>query len=62
MQYLSEFNFQIMYQSAAANCKADILSCCKQDIKLQDQIKQDSRSSIFLGSERLDSHINQKLG
>ena len=62
MQYLSEFNFQIMYQSAAANHKADILSCCKQDIKLQDQIKQDSCSSVFLGSKRLDPCINQKLG
>ena len=50
-----------MYQSAAANQKADILSHWEQNLKLQDQIKQDSRSSVFLGSEQLHSLINEEL-
>ena len=51
-----------MYQLVAANQKADILSCQEQDLKLQDQIKQDSRSSVFLGSEQLHLLINKELG
>lgn len=61
MEYLSDFNFKIMYTAAKNNQKADILSRREQDIRIQDQVKLDSRSRVLLGPSRLDNRINTEL-
>jgi predicted aspartyl protease len=61
MEFLSDFNFRIMYTTGKSNQKADILSRREQDIQVQDQVKLDSRSRILLGPDRLDPRINSDL-
>jgi transposase InsO family protein len=61
MEYLSDFNFQIMYTTGKSNAKADILSRREQDLILQKKVKLDSRSRVFLGPNRLDARINTEL-
>ena len=61
MEYLSDFNFQIMYTSGKSNEKADILSRREQDLIIQEQVKLDSRSRLFLGPDKLDPRINTDL-
>src|SRR4051794_28042628 len=61
MEFLSDFNFLIVYTPGKDNQKADILSRREQDVELQEQIKRDSRSRVLLGPARLDSRINAEL-
>jgi hypothetical protein len=44
MEFLSDFNFQIMYTAGKNNQKADILSRREQDVAAQELVKRDSRS------------------
>jgi transposase InsO family protein len=61
MEFLSDFNFKIMYTSGKNNLKADILSRREQDVAAQEEAKKDSRSRVLLGPHRLDSQINAEL-
>jgi transposase InsO family protein len=61
MEFLSDFNFQIIYTPGKDNQKADILSRREQDLELQEQVKLDSRSRVLLGPGRLDTRINAEL-
>ena len=61
MEFLSDFNFRIIYTSGKANQKADILSRREQDLKTQEQVKLHSRSRTLLGPDRLDPRINAEL-
>ena len=61
MEFLSDFNFRIMFTSGKSNQKADILSRREQDLKTHEQIKLDVRSRTLLGPERLDPRINTEL-
>lgn len=61
MEFLTEFNFKIIYHDGLSNSKADILSRREQDISGQEQIKRDSRSRLLLGPNRLDERINAEL-
>jgi hypothetical protein len=61
MEFLSDFNFQIMYTAGKNNQKADILSRREQDVAAQELVKRDSRSRTLLGPARLDPRINAEL-
>ncbi len=61
MEFLSDFNFQIIYTAGKNNQKADILSRREQDVAAQELIKKDSRSRTLLGPGRLDPRINAEL-
>lgn len=61
MEFLSDFNFLIVFTPGKDNQKADILSRREQDLKLHEQIKKDSRSRVLLGPARLDTRINAEL-
>jgi hypothetical protein len=61
MEFLSDFNFQIMYTAGKNNQKADILSRREQDLAAQAAVKLDSRSRTLLGPGRLDPRINAEL-
>jgi hypothetical protein len=61
MEFLSDFNFRIMYTAGKNNQKADILSRREQDVAAQELFKRDSRSRTLLGPERLDPRINAEL-
>ena len=61
MEYLSDFNFIIMYTSGKSNQKADILTRREQDLASQELVKLDSRSRVLLGPSRLDPRINTEL-
>jgi predicted aspartyl protease/transposase InsO family protein len=62
MEFLSDFNFRIAYVTGKSNTKADLLTRREQDIKTQNLVKQDSRSRVLLGPQRLDPRINAELG
>jgi len=61
MEFLSDFNFKIMFTAGKSNQKADILSRREQDLAAQAEIKKDSRSRVLLGPARLDDRINAEL-
>ncbi len=61
MEFLSDFNFQIVYTAGKNNQKADILSRRDQDLAAQDLVKKDSRARTVLGPARLDPRINAEL-
>ena len=61
MEFLFDFNFQIIYTAGKNNQKADILSYCKQDLETQELAKKDSRLRVLLGLDRLDLWINAEL-
>jgi predicted aspartyl protease len=61
MEYLSDFNFKIMYTTGKSNLKADTLTRREQDLVVQEKIKLDSRSRVLLGPHRLDPRINAEL-
>jgi hypothetical protein len=61
MEFLSDFNFQIMYTPGKQNQKADILSRREQDLEVQEKVKLDSRSRVLLAPSRLDPRINAEL-
>jgi len=61
MEFLLDFNFQIMYTAGKNNQKADILSRREQDVTAQELVKKDSRSRTLLGPARLDPRINAEL-
>lgn len=61
MEFLTEFNFIIMYTAGKDNQKADILSRKEQDVEAQAQIKQDSRARVLLSTGRLNPRIVSEL-
>ena len=61
MEFLSDFNFQIMFTAGKNNQKADILSQREQDVATQELAKRDSRSCTLLGPARLDPRISADL-
>jgi hypothetical protein len=61
MEFLSDFNFQIIYTTGKNNQKADILTRREQDLVIQERVKRDSRSRVLLGPYRLYPRINSKL-
>jgi transposase InsO family protein len=61
MEFLSDFNFQIMYTPGKENQKADILSRREQDLESHEKEKLDSRSRVLLSPGRLDPRINEEL-
>jgi transposase InsO family protein/predicted aspartyl protease len=61
MEFLSDFNFQIVYTTGKSNLKADTLTRREQDFAQQEKVKLDSRSRILLGPSRLHPRINAEL-
>jgi hypothetical protein len=61
MEFLSDFNFQIQYTTGKSNAKADILSRREQDLKLQEEVKRDSRARVLLGPKHIDPRIGAEL-
>jgi hypothetical protein len=61
MEFLSDFNFQIIYTTGKNNQKADILTRREQDLVIQERVKRDSRSRVLLGPHRLHPRINSEL-
>ena len=61
MEFLFDFNFQIIYTAGKNNQKADILSRREQDLETQELAKKDSRSRVLLGPDRVDPRINAEL-
>ena len=61
MEFLFDFNFQIIYTAGKNNQKTDILSRRKQDLETQESAKKNSRLRVLLGPDRLDPWINAEL-
>ncbi|KAL2064508.1 hypothetical protein VTL71DRAFT_3645 [Oculimacula yallundae] len=61
IEFLSDFNFQIIYTPGKDNAKADILSRREQDLEERERLKLNSRSRILLSPDRLDPRINKEL-
>ena len=61
MEFISDFNFQIMFTPGKDNQKADILSRREQDLETHEKVKLDSRSRVLLAPGRLDPRINAEL-
>ena len=57
LEELDQFQFQIMYRTGKQNEKADALTRREQDIAIQDQLKKDNRTRVFLHQGQIDPLI-----
>jgi hypothetical protein len=60
-EFLSEYNFQIMYRTGKSNTKADALTRRNNETTAQDNVKQEYRTCAFLSEDQVDPQIRKEL-
>ena len=60
-EFLSQYDFKLMYREGKANARADALSRMENDVREQDKVMAEQRTQVLLPRDKIDSRVVEDL-